>query len=429
MNVQSLIALLRQSGADAWEMTVQTRQSWEFYFIGHRLDQNRALNVEHRHVRLYRRSGDGFIGSAGGEIPPSATPEEAKAAIAGYLRSAAGVRNPDYSLQPKGEPDDACEPLPSLAQMASDFIRLMQHLPETENESVNSYEIFTGHVTTRYVNSEGVDRMRTAPQSMLEVVLNAREGAREIELYRKMHLGLCDPESLRRRLSDALSYGKLKLAAQPTPALGRADVLFSGEAAATLFDFFADRLSADYKVRGYSDWEIGQPIAECSGDRVTLTALRALPNSSKNAAFDAEGAPVRDTVLLEDGVPRHFLGTRQFSQYMGLSDSFIPGNLAVSGGTHAEADLRKGPTLEVLEFSDFQVNPMNGDIAGEIRLALWHDGEKTLPVSGGSLSGSMMDYMRQMRMTEATEQLDDRLIPVLTRIDGIRVTGAESTLA
>ena len=68
---------------------------------------------------------------------------------------------------------------------------------------------------------------------------------------------------------------------------------------------------------------------------------------------------------------------------------------------------------------------MTGDIAGEIRLAIWHDGTRAIPVTGGSVSGSMLDFMRTMRMSRRLAQYDSWRIPALTRLSGVRITGAE----
>jgi PmbA protein len=175
-----------------------------------------------------------------------------------------------------------------------------------------------------------------------------------------------------------------------------------------------------------SDWKLGVPIApEVRGDAVTLTALRELPNSSRNRAFDREGAPIRDQVMLRAGVPEHYLGGRMFSAYMGLEDSFQPGNLAVSGGSRSAAELRQGKWLEPVEFSDFQVDPMTGDIFGEIRLAYWHDGERTVPVSGGSVSGNMRELLGDLQLSAETVQYDNWRVPALTRLNGVTVTGIE----
>ena len=426
MTAEKLKELLLASGADAWELTCDDTDIWEFYFIRHALDQNRVRNTRHITLRVYRRFEDGkCLGSAGGEIPPTATEEEAAAAIAAYLAAASCVKNPAYTLNtPSGlsrESTAAVDP----AESARRFMEVLRSLPETETEDVNSYEIFTGSHRIRFLNSEGIDVSYVRPSSMAEAVLNARRGVKEIELYRKFTGGTCDAEALRRALSLALATGRDKLTAVPTPPLGTCDVLFSGEAAAELYGYFISRVSAAFKVRGYSDCEAGKPLAPSfNGDRVTLRALAALPNSSRNGAFDAEGAPVRDALLIEDGVVRRFIGSRQFSCYLGLSDSFIPGNYAVSGGSCSAEELRSGLCLEAVDFSDFQVDPITGDIAGEIRLAYLRKDGKVTPVSGGSVSGNMRDFIRDMRMYRETEQQDSLLLPALTRLSGVHIAGA-----
>ena len=141
--------------------------------------------------------------------------------------------------------------------------------------------------------------------------------------------------------------------------------------------------------------------------------------------FYASGSRIRDVVMIEDGVARHYLGDRMFSSYLGLEDAFMPTNIAVSGGTRSEEELRAGQYLEAVEFSDFQVDTMTGDIFGEIRLAYWHDGEKCIPVSGGSISGSMDDFVGSLRMSRESAQYDNVRIPALTLLQGVTVTGAE----
>ena len=88
-------------------------------------------------------------------------------------------------------------------------------------------------------------------------------------------------------------------------------------------------------------------------------------------------------------------------------------------------ELRTGEYLEVVEFSDFQVDSMAGDIAGEIRLAYWHHDGKTVPVTGGSVSGSLREVMGNMRFSKETAQYDTMVIPAVTRLPNLRITGVQ----
>ena len=424
--LEQIVSLLKESGVHAWELSdVQTR-GWEFYFIRHALDQNRAKNVEHIQIKVYQLIEDGkFMGSASAELPPTATLEEAKKLISDLAYRATLVKNRPYPLNPPraGEPMmDASD----TAAIAEDFIRTMRALPETENEDVNSYEIFVSDKIRRFRNSEGVDITERYPDSMIEVVVNARRDGHEIELYRNFTSGSCDSEALKRDLGKAMAYGRDRLITRPTPNLEKADVLFSGSDACSIYEYFVDRCNAAMIFRQLSDWNVGKPIAEdIRGDRVNVYARRLLPNSSRNRGFDAEGAPIRDTALLEQSVPKEILGGRMFSSYMGLENSFSPTNIEVSGGTKTEEELRRGPYLEAVEFSDFQVDAMTGDIFGEIRLGYWHDGETVTPVSGGSVSGSMLDFVKELYMSREQAQYDSMRIPALTLLKNVTVTGAE----
>jgi len=425
--MDSLIKLLKDSGVHAWEITDEKTCGWEYYFIRHALDQNRAKNVEHITVKVYQLSEDGkFIGSASAELPPTASEAEAKALIGSLAYRATLVRNLPYTLVPPAPVEDAAQVPVDVAGIAAQFLETMRALPETETEDINSYEIFVTENTRRFVNSAGVDLCETYPSSMIEVVVNARRDGHEIELYRSYDSGSCDAAGLRRDLERTMQYGKDRLRAVPTPALGKADVVFSSGDACQLYQYFAARMNAQLVFRKMSNWQLGVPIAEdIRGDKVTVSAVRSLPNSSKNHLFDAQGAPIRDTVMVRGSVPACYLGDRMFSCYMGLEGSFIPSNLDVAPGTHSEEELRRGAYLEVVEFSDFQVDYMTGDLFGEIRLGYWHDGETVTPVSGGSLSGSMNDYLKEMYLSAETVQYDNFRIPALTRLSGVTVTGIE----
>ena len=427
--LDQLLEILKASGVYAWEVTDEKSEGWEFYFIRHSLDQNRAKAVEHIIVKVYQRIGDDALGSAAAEIPPTASAAEAKKLVDSLAYQATLAPNRIYTLQPHTAAHDAVRadaPI-DVPAMARELIETMGAIPETAGEDLNSYEIFTAAVTRRFITSEGIDVTESYPDSMLEAVVNARSEGHEIELYRMYRSGSPDAAGPRRDLARTMAYGRDRLHTVPTPALGTADVLFSGDDARQIYDYFVDRMNPAMVLRKLSDWKLGEPIAaDVRGDRVTVEALRALPNSSRNRAFDEEGAPICDTVMIRGGVPEHYLGGRMFSAYMGLETSFIPGNIAVSGGTRKERELRQGRYLEAVEFSDFQVDEMTGDIFGEIRLAYWHDGETVTPVSGGSISGCMRDFVKEMYLSNERVQYDNFLLPAVTKLCGVTVTGIAS---
>ena len=422
LKLKTLLSVLKDSGADAWEVTDEQEKGWEFYLIRHALDQNRIKNLESFQVKVYKRFDD-FLGSADAPVPADAGEAEMKRIVAGLCQDAVYVRNPVYTLNrpdPQAEAGTGEETV-DLRAISEDFLRTVAALPETETEDLNSCEIFVSEKRVRFLNSEGIDVTAVYPHSMVEAVVNARKDGREIELYRMYECGTCDREQLTRDLTETMRYGRDKLTAAATPALEKADVILSTDAAVEIYDYFISRLSAGWVYRGVSDWKIGDMVAP---ENLTARTAAFLPNSSANGAYDREGARIRDLTLIDHGKAVHNWGSRQFSQYLGLEDSFIASNFVVTGGSQSAADIRQGDYLEIVEFSDFSVDYVTGDIAGEIRLAYLHRDGRTVSVSGGSISGNMNELVRKMEFSAESRQYDNMLIPAVTRLNGATVTGA-----
>ena len=421
---------LEQLGCAGWELTEKTVKSWEFYFIRHALDQNRAVETTVYEIKVYKDLEDGqFLGSASGVLSPTSTEEDTEKLLKDLLFRAGYVRNPAYRLQDRilDEAESVSEEPIDPAAISTAFLQAMQSVEETENEDVNSYEIFVREIRRRFLNSNGVSSFSVYPDSMAEVVINARRDGKEIEIYRNFTSGTCDGEKLKKDVQRAMQVGRDRLAAVPTPkCLAGLDVVFTGSNAVSLYEYFVDRMSASFRVHKLSDWEIGQQIApENKGDAITIRALPTLPNSSKNFTVDAEGSRILERTLIEKGEARSYWGSRQMSQYLGLEESSIIYNIAVDGGSLCAGQLQEGDYLEAVEFSDFQVDPVGGDIAGEIRLAYWHHGGEITPVTGGSISGTMTEALKNFRFSAETEQYDTYVIPALTRASGLRITGVE----
>ena len=420
--LKRLLNILKSSGADAWEVTDEQIRGWEFYLIRHTLDQNRIKQLETFRVKVYKKFDD-CLGSAAAPVPADADEAEMKRIVDGLCQDATYVRNPFYTLNKpeQGKREDETQAEVDLKAISSDFLKTIAEVPETESEDLNSCEIFVSEKRIRFLNSEGIDVTATYPSSMVEAVVNARKDGHEIELYRMYECGTCDREQLTHDLSETMRCGRDKLTAEATPALEKADVILSTDAATEIYEYFFYRLAADPVYRGISDWKIGDTVAP---ENMTLRTAAFLPNSSENTPYDREGARVRDVTLIENGRAVRYWGSRQFSQYLGLEDSFIAENYVVSGGTESEGEIRHGDWLEIMEFSDFSVDFVTGDIAGEIRLGYLHRDGRTVSVSGGSISGNMNELVKNMQFSAESRQYDCAMIPAVTRLNGATVTGA-----
>ena len=428
MKIDMIKELLEKSGAFAWRITDTVTKGWEFYFIRHSLDQNRSKDIENIQITVFVLSEDGkSVGSATAEMGPDETEEYVRLTIQDLIFQAGLVSDAYYELKaPSG--DVTCEDTDiDINKISADFIDTMKHIHEDDVTFMNSYEIFVSSVKRRIVTSTGIDVTEKYPVSLLETVVNAKDQEHEIEFYKLYDSGTCIREDISADLGRTCAYGRDRLTSTGTPSLGKCDVVFSSEDAVRLYEFFKDGLDVGYIFMKYSSFEKGKPIAEdVKGDKITLKVLKELPGSSQNRMTDNEGSAIRDELLMNDNIPVAFHCGTKFSYYLGEKDTFIPGNYEVSGGTHTREDLLKGTVLECIFFSDFQVDTMSGDIFGEIRLAYLHGEDGSVkPVTGGSISGNIRDLLKDMKMSADRTRYDNALIPSLTRLAGVTVTGAE----
>ncbi|MBQ3852497.1 MAG: TldD/PmbA family protein [Lachnospiraceae bacterium] len=428
MKIEQIKELLEKSGAFAWRITQTKTKRWEFYFIRHDLDQNRSADIENYQITVFVKSDDGKgVGSASAEMGPDETPEYVELTIKDLLFQASLIKDAYYELKAPAALPESEETDVDLNRISADFMDTVKKLPETDEVFMNSYEIFVSDVKRRIVTSTGIDVTEKYPVSLLETVVNARNSEHEIEFYKLYDSGTCMKKDLTADLGKTFEYGPARLSAGKTPSLGKADVLFSGEDAVRIYEYFKDGLDCAFIHMKYSSFKKGEPIAEdITGDKVTLKTLKFLDGSSMNMLTDPEGTPIEDRTLMEEDIPKSFHGGTKFSYYLGEKNTFIPGNYEVSGGTNTAEELKKGPVLECVFFSDFQVDTMSGDLFGEIRLAFMHEADGSVrPVTGGSISGNMKEFVKSMKMSTDRSRYDNALIPSYTRLSDVTVTGAE----
>jgi len=422
--LEQLLEVLKNSEADAWEIDDRKINGWEFYYIKHQLDQNRIRKVRHINLTIYKYSDDKqFIGNASQEIAPTLSMEEIKKVVNDLVYRASLVKNKAYSINQKTDNTNDEKDI-DVKTIAKDFLNTLNDINESEEADINSYEIFVDEIERHFLNSNGIDIKEKYPSSMVEVVVNARNEKHEIELYRLYNSGTCDKNQLKKDINKTLEYGKDRLHTQPTPNMGKCALILSTSDAIQVYDYFVSRLNAGLIYQKLSNWKLNEKICEAKGDKVSIEAKKYLANSNANHNYDSQGHLIEDKTLIKENVPMTYYGNQMFRSYMDI-DGFMITNYVVDGGSKSEDEIRSGKYLEVVEFSDFQVSAVTGDIFGEIRLGYYHDGDKIIPVSGGSVSGSMFEYMKEMYMSKDCTQYNNVVIPSLTKLMNVTVTGLE----
>ena len=182
--MKKLIDIVKEQ-ADGFKIVNVKTKANEFFFIKHRLDMNRFKEVEHTFLTVYRQLDDGkFLGSTTREIHPNTSDEQLQKLIQEMNYGAGFVKNPYYQLaKPQGADKQVFVPIDPL-KVASDIIDTIQSVKTTDQENINSYEVFVNEKVIKIINSEGIDVEYETIDSQAEIIVNAKMQDSEIEIYR-----------------------------------------------------------------------------------------------------------------------------------------------------------------------------------------------------------------------------------------------------
>ena len=415
---------LEEEGVAVWRIEKTREERAELYFIKKELDQPRYADITLYHVTVFRdfeEDGTKFRGMTAANIEPGMTDEEIREKIRDAYFGAAFVRNPFFGL---ADPvDEAHKASPSdlsgrpLQEVAAAFADAMLNVPSDENAFVNSMEIFVTRCETEIAASNGLHVSFGTDRVSGEFVTQCKS-PEDVEQYRHFSYDSFNIEGVKQKVAEGIEDVRLRAGAQGAPKSGTYDVILRGEQVGELLSYYLARSAASIVYPRYSDWKSGDRVQEADEgyEALKLKLVASDPYSD-------EGIPMKDRVLIEDGVLQTLHGGTRFCRYLDIEPTGDYRKLSCGNGTVPYEDMKKGRVLECMSFSDFQTDFFTGNFGGEIRLSLFHEDGKAVPLSGGSINGKLSDAER--RLVFSKERYEDNCYagPYAVLIPDVPVAG------
>ena len=426
--------LRNQMAGNAYKIVEQKIESAELFFIKKELDMNRSKKVHHFDVTVYKdfaENGVQYKGSATTKIYPTLTETEIRTALDEAALAAGFVKNKYYPLvKPavlKGAVQESMFAQKKLTEWLPELTISLFQADTNDRGGLNSAELFLNQIQTRIVTSEGIDLTRENYRGELEFIVNWKEESEEVELYKEIFFADFDPSLLTGNVARMLTYSKEKALATATPALKKQTVLLTGEPVRELLNFYYVQSAAQSVYEETSTISPGELIQgqDVKGDLVTLRLDPFLNNSTRSTPFDQEGWPLETVTIFEAGKLMRYWGDNRYSYYLNVAPTGNIGNLVFGGGTRSLQKSKENPYLELVAFSDFQLDSLTGDFAGEIRLGWYFDGSKTVPVTGGSISGNIKEVQQEMYFSQELQQENNFVGPQTIQLFNVSVAGQD----
>ncbi len=389
--------LLREAGISDWIVCRTEERTAELFFVKKQLDTRRIKDVEKYAVTVFRtdeRDGKKLRAQTDVTVLAAMTDAEILDAFKGAYFAAQFAMNPYYDL-----PDPVAAPCReatgALAQQApeqsaGDMAKALFAADCENGAFLNSAEIFVIRRHMQVISSPGTDVSWTEAKVNGEFVVQAKE-PEDVELYGDFAYTELNTDALTEKVKEALMFVRDRAHAQKILKSGTYDLLLTGENVKQTLWFYGDRAAAHMIYPGYSTWKIGDDVqGDTNGERVTIT-LRAL------APYSTEGIPMRDRKLLENGVMQSVHGRNRFCRYLGAEPTGDYRKFSCDNpGTMSFADMQKRPCLWAVTFSGFEMDSFSGHFGGELRLAYLIEDGKLIPVTGGSINGSILDAQKDL---------------------------------
>ena len=404
-----------------YKINVCKKESYELFYVKGSLETVRATDTCDRDVTVYV-DHDGFRGDALFSVYPADNAETMEKKVAEAVRNALLIRNAPYSLPQAEEGSFTLDSNLGQGDMAS----LCQQMADQVfaagaggDGSLNSVEIFLNHYVQSVCNSRGLCKTQDSYDAMVEAIPTWNGDRESVELYEQYNFSALEPETLFREIADKMTAVKARYEAQKPGFALDCPVVLHRQELAELFGNFAQDLNYA-TVYGHGNlFKKGDRVQDApQGDAVTLTMKGHVPGMVTSACFDSDGMSLGEVTLIDQGLVKNYYGSNRFGQYLNEAPTGNLRCLCVAPGT---AGLPQGPYLEVLSMSGLQTDFFNDYLGGEIRLALYHDGEKALPVTGISFAGSLKDVLNRIRLSADTEIFDGYQGPASAVLTGVKI--------
>ncbi len=373
----------------------------ELYFIKRNLDMRRINNVTKYELTVYKdfeKDGMKMRGSSTCNLYPGMASEEIAKKITDTLHAASFACNPFFEF-----------PKPCVAsQEKTDFPAektlsdAVSAIYEADNDSegfINSAELFAENNIFHTVSSWGTDVTYSSHSIHGEYVTQCCS-PEDVETYQDFHYIDLDKDALVSKVKRAIELTKSRAIANKCMVSGKIKLILSGQYVSDLLHFYSERAAASMIYPHYSDFELNKQVQSdsISGDKLNISLTSDTP-------FSKEGIPMKERSLITDGVLNTIHGSSRFSYYLNIEPTGVYEGIKVVPGTTSLNEMESGRYLHVVNFSDFQMDAMSGRFGGEFRLAFYCDGDKVIPITNGSVSGSILELAGNIRLSSETQKL------------------------
>ena len=401
--MKTVMELLRANEkVSGFKINVHKKESMELFFVKGKLETVRRTNTCDKEVTVYVDHGE-FKGDSQFFVYPSTTETQLKTLIDEAVEKALLINNKNYEL-PAAEVGAYMVESNfadfSSADLAAAVSKAVFEANTVENASLNSVEVFINKHTETVCNSNGLEKTQVRYDAMVEAIPTYNGESMSVELYEQYNFGALNLKDLQDEIAGKMAEVKARFqAVKPEQTLSGTVILNKQELASLFFNIASD-LNFGTVYSHSNLWKKGDAIQKNpEGDTIGITMAGQVEGSTRSSRFDNDGLSLGSVRVVEGGKAAAYYGSNRYGQYLGEVPTGEMRCLIADAGRVSAETFTAGNYLEVVSMSGLQVDFYNDYIGGEVRLAYYHDGERTVPVTGVSISGKLSQVLENIRFS------------------------------
>lgn len=417
-------ALQANSHLMGYKINVHKKESYELFFVKGKLETYRRTDTCDKEVTVYV-AHDEFLGDAQFFVYPYTTDEQLNNSIEEAISKAKLINNPTYNLPPKEEGSYEVEsnfPVYEPEELAALISKTVFEANTLENASLNAVEVFINKHTETVANSNGLNKTQVRYNAMVEAIPTYNGQEQSVELYEQYNFSQFSPEALHHEIAGMMDAVKARYEAVKPDFPMDYKIILNPLELSQLFDMLVDNMRYVTVFSHNGMYHKGDMMQKAPvGDLLTIKMAGQAPGNASSSRFDKDGLTLGECTLVENGKVINYYGSNRYGQLLGEVPTGSMECLCVAPGSIPVDAMQEGRYLEVISMSGIQADCFTDYIGGEVRLAYYHDGEKTIPVTGISFSGSLEAALNTIRLSNNLVTHDSYLGPEKAVLEQMKI--------
>ena len=422
MKKKEIIACLKANKQISdYEITIKEKDSRELFYVLRNLQINRAVKVQNVTIKVYvsdkKTTGMSTVMLTAADDSATLTEKLKKA-----VKQAKAAKNAYYPLTDKTvnlkDNKASGRDLNAIALKVADAV----FKADTYKQGwINSTEIFVYETATEFLNSNGVDHMSHDFKVEIECIPTWSNKKEEFELYKFYESNKTDYKGITKEIDEILKQARNRSKAlnikdielpEKLPVLVKDDMIeeIVGYALAYGLSYRNVYLKQDH-------YALNDKVSDNPFDLVLKGSISGCADSTR---FDEHGVILKSRTIIKDGIVKAHHGDIQFGHY--LKETKISGKMEVAELKAQGSSYKKEPHLIIESFSAPQLEEDSGYFGGEVRLAMYFDGKKYIPLTGLSISGNIYESLKNVRFSKEQTVLSDYKGPKYFIFDDITIS-------